>query len=273
MTKLTGHVKQREEGPRGKCRLWELVANLPFDGTRYPTRTRRFHGSYREACAALRDFLDELERQGDPTRVTFAEYARDWHRRRVRSGIYADSTMRGEETRIRAALPHLGEMELAAITTRHVEDMYAALPWSPKSIEGLHKTLSTMFQDAVRDRVIDSAPTSGAKRPSIPKAERTVPDAASVDAMVDSLDVDDATQRAIALCACCGLRREEAVALMWEDFADGCVTVQRACSLDGTLKPTKSGKPRTVPVPDALMERLPVGNGRLAPMRPDALTR
>lgn len=274
MSKLTGHINPLEDKPRSKCRLWELVVNLPYDGTRYPRRTRRFHGSYREACAALRDFLDELERASDPTRVTFSEFARDWHRRRERSGMYADATMRSELTRIRAALQYLGARELSTITTADIEECYTAMPWSPKSIEGMHKTLTTLFNDAVRTHVIDSAPTSGAKRPQVHEATRNVPDALAVDNMVAALDMDNATHRAIALCACCGLRREESVALYWSDFADGCVTIARACNLDGTTKPTKSGKPRTVPVPASLLERLPIGGaGRVADIRPDALTR
>lgn len=271
--KLTGHVKQREDGPRAKCRLWELVANLPKKGNAYPTRTRRFHGTYREAQAELRDFLAELESEHDPSKVTFSVYARDWHDRRRKSGIYAQNTMDSEADRINAALPLIGAMKMRDVTTHDVEDMYASLGWAPKSVEGMHKTLSTLFKDAVRDAVIASTPISDAKRPPVPEAERVIPDAATVDAMMPLLDLDSPTQRAVAMCAYCGLRRAEACGLEWEDFADGSVTVARACNKDSSTKTTKSRKVRTVPVPDALMRRLPKGSGRLAEVRPDAVTR
>ena len=271
--KLTAHINALEDRPRSKCRLWELVVNLPKKDGKYPRRVRRFHGTYREAQHALAEFKAECERKSEPSRMTFAEYAHDWHNGRVESGALAENTISTESTRIKAACRHIGAIEMAKITPGDITDMYTALNWSPKSIEGMHKTLSTLFGDAMRANVIDSKPTTDAKRPTIPQAVRIVPSPESVDAMVASLDFTDAAQLAVALCACCGLRREEAVALEWSDFADGSVTVQRAANPDGTDKSTKSGKPRTVPVPDSLMERLPAASGRVAPMRPDSLTR
>ena len=274
---LSGHIAQLEDSPRAKCRTWELVVNMPKERGIRKRRTRRFHGKWTEAQAALREFLAECEKaQKKPdSDCTFAQWAYSWHERRVRSGAYAANTLAAESTRLGKARAFLGGMKLRDVTVDDIETFYSELSrsLSPKSVEGVHKTLSTCFSDAVRADILPSAPTSGAKRPKVAKAARNVPQPERVDEMVRQLDMDDPSQRAVAVCACCGLRREEAVALDWGDFVDGCVTVCRAANPDGTPKDTKSGATRTVPVPSALWDALPFAFGAFAPMRPDSLTR
>lgn len=285
---LTGTVIPLEPKPRAKCRKWELRVNLPKRGGRYPKRTKRVHGTWTEANAALRGLIAECEGPRVDGSTTFAEYADAWHARRAASGRLAARTLQGEVPRLSAAKAVLGEKRMDAVTTADIEDLYAALsgggapsgrPWSPKSVECMHKTLSALFRDAARDAVIASAPTSGAKRPKVPKAVRNVPTGGEVDSLARSMDPSDPHHMAVLLCLMCGLRRSEAVALEWRDYDGARILVRRASEEDGEPKPTKTMRPREVPVPDVLrkeMDRLRGGPSERVtsvPIRPKVLTR
>lgn len=280
---LTGTTVQLENVPRAKCRTWELRVNLPKQNGRYPKRTRRFSGTYRQAQSALRDFIAQVEQERDDTPPSnFAEYARHWQRRRAESGMYEVNTVNNDATRVRALVHHLGDMDMSDITQRDIEDMYTAMmngetpsgkPYAPKTIESMHKTLVTILNDAVRDDILTSAPVSDVKRPSVAPVARNVPSGDKIDALVESLDVDNPTELAVALCACCGLRRSEAVALTWSDYDGDSFTIHCSASPDSAIKSTKNRKFRTVPVPAILREKLRPGRGRIAPVRPDAVTR
>lgn len=281
---LTGRVKPLEDKPRGRCRLWELVANLPREGTRYPTRTKRFRGTYREAEAALRAFLDELE-AGQPTsRSTFADYSKAWHERRVRSHAYSQRTMDREAARLVTANRHLGDMKMCEIDQADIERCHALLmdgdspsgrhlkPWT---IASVHSTISKLFADAVKSGDISENPCEGVKLPQRGAHEGRIPTTQEVDAMLRSLDMTDARHRALALCAACGLRRSEAVALEWSDFDGNSVHVKRSLDDDGRSKPTKTGETRDVPVPAFLADSLESvrRDGPIAPMMPAVLSR
>lgn len=283
--KLTGHLVPREDKPRSKCRIWELVVNMPKRGKRYPRRTRRFHGTYREAQSALRDFIKELE--GGNTvdgSILFSEYAESWHKRRAESGMYSQRTIDREPYRLKSATMHLGDMRMRDITTADIEDCYSKLiagdspsgkklqPWT---ISSIHNTLSKLFADAVRDNVVASKPTDGAKRPTIVQKERNVPTADLVDSMLDCMDFDDPRHMAIMLCARFGLRRSEAVMLDWSDWDGQRLHITKSAQDDGKPKPTKTVKIREVPAPESAKVELDArkSEGPICPMKPAVLSR
>ncbi|MBQ2680438.1 MAG: site-specific integrase [Eggerthellaceae bacterium] len=280
-----GYVEQLEKDrPRSRCRKWRLVANFGKVDGKYPHRYKRFDGTYREAKTALAAWLHDLELEDEREKSpTFGEYARRWHERRVRSGMYAERTMDGEGWRVNALVALLGDLQMDEVTRRDVEDCYTRLssgespsgkPWKPSSVNSMHKTLSTIFSDAVRDAVIDSKPTFEAKRPQVPQVERNVPTTRMVDAMVESLDPREPHQMAVMLCACLGLRRSEAVMVEKSDFDGKRVHVTKAAEEDGTEKPTKTVRIREVPAPPILRDAIEAApDGKLAEIRPKVLTR
>ena len=281
---LSGHIVRREDKPKAKCRIWELVVNLPKKGKRYPTKTRAFHGTYREAQSALRSFISEIEQGTRPldASMTFSEYSMRWHERRKDSGAYASRTIDREQSRIKNASLHLGDIKIKDISREDVESCYSSLmkgkslsgaPLSAGTIHAIHCTLSAIFSNAVRDSLIDSAPTSHVKLPDIQKTPRNVPDAESVDRMVSFMDTTDDRCICVMLCALCGLRRSEAVAVEIEDFDGESITVSRSLDDDGNVKPTKTAESRRVPVPEPLRTALKEweGTGRISGMRPHSL--
>ena len=284
MTKLTGHVRQKEKKPRAKCRVWDLVVNLPCEDGKYPKRVRRFEGAYREAQAALQDLIAEVEGTSAGGMSTFSAYAREWHGRRVASMAYAQRTMDRELHRIKTAEMHLGSHEMRSVTRSDIEGLYASLmsgdspsgkrlrPWT---ISSIHTTLSKLFSDAVSDGDIPSNPCDGVRLPQRSAADGRVPTTQEVDSMLAQLDMSDARHRALALCAGCGLRRSEAVAVEWVDLADGVLHVWRSLDDSGVPKPTKTGEERDVPVPSAIREALEQHRrvGQICAMTPPALSR
>lgn len=263
--KKDGTLKAQE-----RCRLWDLSLKLE-DGGR---RTERFEGSYREARAALDAFAERVEREGaEPERgeLTFSEYADAWHERRIRGGMLHGRTTDGERYRINAASMHIGGIPLKEVGPSDIEDCYSSLiagdspsgrPWKPKSVEDLHKTLSTLFNEAVRDGLLDRPPTRLARRPKVPDAERTVPSRAQMRALEESLDADDPRHLAVILCITCGLRRSEAVALTCADWDGKRLHVHRSSEEDGTPKPPKNVRHRNVPVPRRIAAMLDAKRGR-----------
>jgi len=272
--KLDGTLKDRK-----RCRVWDVSVVLD-DGT-HPSM--RVEGTESDARAKLAAWIARIEATVDDS-TTFAEYAWAWHRRRAESGMYAARTMDGEVYRINALCTHLGKMRLVDIGRRDVEDCYTRLmrgetpsgrPYSPKSIECAHKTLSAILHDAVSRDILPSAPTSHARRPKVPPAVRRVPTSEEVDAMVASLDLDDPHHMAVALCACCGLRRSEAVRVLsdWSCFDGSRLHVASSSDEDGGAKPTKTTAAREVPVPRPLAARLNAMELEEWAIRPKVLTR
>lgn len=286
MQKLTGHVRKLEDKPRSKCRLWELVVNLPKSGRRYPRKTERFDGSYREAQAALRDLIDRVERGlvGLRSDMGFSEYADMWHAKRDESGLYATRTMEREPFVLEAAKMHLADRKLWDISTVDIETMYAALmrgetpsgkPYGTWTLRTVNQKLAKLFKDAVSAGHVQSSPVDGARMPKVPETNRTVPATPLVDEMAESMDASDTRCLMVLLCAMCGLRKSEALALEWEDYDGKRIRVERSMDDYCNVIPTKTGATRTVPVPEKLREKMDANrmSGRICPITPHSLSR
>lgn len=270
----SGSIVQRDKArPRSRCRDWELSVHVE-DAGRRKRRTRAFHGTYTQATAALRDFMSELEGTPVTADMPFSEWCGVWMGRRRDSMSYSAATLEGDRSRCAAACMHLTG-SVGGVTADDVRALYNALAdgktpsgraWKPKSIEGMHKTLTTIFADAVKSRVTAFSPMDGVTAPKVPKKRYTAISAAQMDALLDSLDYSNGSQRAVALCAACGLRRREAVELEWRDLGG---------ELSVVNSKTEAGV-RRVPVPSWVLARLEPyrGGGRVSGLSdPHSLTR
>lgn len=79
MAKVTGNgsvVQLEKDKPRGKCRKWQLRVSCgrsPRTG-KYVNKTRAFQGTYSQACAELRKFIDEIEgNKAKPPKIVRSE--------------------------------------------------------------------------------------------------------------------------------------------------------------------------------------------------------
>lgn len=272
--KKDGTLKSRQ-----RCRIWDISVMLD-DGS-HPSR--RVEGTESEAKAALVDYIAELSAAPAPCSSTFADYAWSWHDRRAASGIYANRTVDREVSRIVGLCLHLGDKRVDEIAPADIEDCYSALMHgdspsgrclAPSTIASYHTTLSAMFADAVRDGIVAEAPTRKAKRPTVPSTHGTAATTETVDVLLGRLDCSDGRQLAVLLCAICGLRRSEAMALTWDDYDGEHITVDKSADDDGSIKATKNGETRIVPVPASFRPLLDDArkSGRICDMQPHALS-
>jgi integrase len=272
-TKGDGSVVQLEKDrPRGKCRRWQLrvcVGRDPRTG-KYKTRTRRFEGSYTQARAALRAFIDEVEGDRAQTRsnYTFEQYAKRNLERRRLGGELAPGSCESQATQIRAASAHIGKAKLEAVTPEMLDDMYIAMlkgdtlsgrPVGGTYVRGIHGALDVIFGQAVRDGLIVSNPCAKANppRPDTKPKRALAPEQAR--ALVERLDPESERECAYLLAITAGLRRGEICGLSWGDvdFEQRLLHVRHSLDDLGNLKGTKTkAGTRTLPLSDTTLRAL-----------------
>lgn len=164
--------------------------------------------------------------------------------------------------------PVIGERRLSALAYSDVREvMTAAASLSKSSQQKLVTTLRRICEAAVRDGLLQHDPTAGLKaagKASEEKEALTRDQQARLLAAVAGLN----TETFVRLCLYAGLRREEALGLMWRDLdldekkAVNTLTVNRVCAWDGgnaaeirTELKSKAAR-RTIPIPAALADHL-----------------
>ena len=238
-----GSVIQADKSkPRKDCRSWILRRSFGRDerSGRYITKSRRFHGTYREAQEALRLWNGETSRRSRAP--LFEDYAATW----LEGRNVAESTRKKNGYHIKAVSPYLAGLPLDAITQSDVVRALSSLKASDTYRNGVYMTMHKMFQDALTARVIESTPFSGMDAPKVSTGEKRALRTDCVASLVDALRPLDARRVAVALALLAGLRRGEiGNALEWRhiDFDAGLLEVP------GT-KSAASAAP--VPMPETL---------------------
>ncbi len=223
---MQGRVFQRSPG-RGKP--WSFAVDLPrgADGR----RRQRLKGGFRtkvEAEKALAALIVEADRGMvvDPTRITVAEYLRDW------LADTAPSIRRTTADLYRATVenwivPHIGGLPLQAVTPQHLQALYRLLlesgradgtgGLSPRSVRLAHQVLHSSFERAVDWRVLPRNPA--AARLDLPQMKRAAlvtwtPEQARAFLTATSRD---RLHPLWTVMLSTGLRRGEVLGLRWED--------------------------------------------------------
>ena len=266
-------VQLEKDKPRGKCRKWQLRVSTGRDPKtgKYKTKTRRVCGTYTQAQAGLRAFIAEIE--GGEVAVkrtgnTLAEACADYLARREASGRLTQNTLEGGRTHLKAVCRHLGCADVAAITARDVEDMYAAMragdtesgrPASGTYLHDVHAWLRMVFSDLVDDGTLAASPLDKMQPPSKETKEKRALAPERMRAFIAELDCAGESECAYFLAATLGLRRGEVCGLSWEDvdFERGVVSVRHSLDRFGNLKgpKTRSGR-RDLPMPPVVAEGL-----------------
>lgn len=283
-----GSVVQRDKSkPRGRCRKWELSVRVRLDNGDKATKTRPFHGTYGNAVKAKGEFVAELsdDRRAPDGGMTVSEWWDEWSTRRGESGSVSKRTLDTDAQKAKCVLERIGDMDMNDVSPDDVRDLYrsAALgntpsgkPWKPATVLRMHTMLLGMFGDAVRDGLISRSPMDrvDAPRQSATDAGRAMP-SPQMDSLLDALDYSHPMHRAVALALACGLRRSECCALFWDDVSDGRIHVHCSSEDDGSPKPTKTGRARSVPVPARVWDALERerGTGPVVGMLPHSVTR
>lgn len=254
--KGNGTIYQLEpEKPRGKCRKWQLRISLgrnPKTG-KYQKLTRTIKGTYTEAQAAMRAFIEEVEANQVQRKSgwTFQDYSEYYlGLRRARKEV-AETTLERQAFQFLACSNHIGGLKLEEITPSILDEMYAAMmrgdtlsgrPSSGSYVHQMHNNLILLFNQAINDGLLVANPCNKAKPPKMDTKEKKAVPPAAVQDLIDTLSPTDSHECAYLLAITMGLRRGEICGLSWGDidFERNLVSIVHSFDNLGNLKGTKT---------------------------------
>ncbi|MBR4687111.1 MAG: site-specific integrase [Bacteroidales bacterium] len=258
--------KVRKNGtpmPRSECRRWRLWAT-----TEEGRKSRRFEGTYTQACEALRDFVSELE-GFVPNSETFGAYADSWQRYRAESGCYSPNTVANEAMVVRALRrTALDGMRMDAIGPSECRDALLWLRGNPcrrgelkaSTLAKVHQVLGAIMRQAEDDGKIASDPMRKVRAPKVRHVEQEALSPDELQLLLNRLDSMplDGRVMAVYLMACLGLRCGEACALADSEIDARYATVTSTMrAADRSIGPAKTNAGmRTLPVPPRLAAKL-----------------
>ena len=275
MAKVTGNgsvVQLEKDKPRGKCRRWQLRVSCgrsPRTG-KYVKKTRAFQGTYSQACAELRKFIEEIEGNKVKSRsgYTFKEYCEHYLDVSRQAAELAETTCHLCLTQFRAICMHIGEALVENITPETLNTMYDALQAgetlsgekvSAAYINSLHAAVTNVLELAVEEGIIPFNPARKAKPPKIVRNERRALTPQQAREFVSKLGPGNVHHCAYLLAVSIGLRRGEVCGLSWSDvnLENRTVHVRHNLDVYGNLRgpKTKAGI-RMLPMSDRVYEAL-----------------
>ncbi len=230
----------------------------------FPDGTQKFvYGkSPSEVTQKERQILKEFEqgiKLGDHT--TVGEWTHEWFQT-YKSNLRAHTKLSYMNSYNNHIFPYIGSMELKLVRPVHIQQVMGEV--SGKSEDLQRKVLNTMkqiFQTAQQNNLVGSNPTEGVK--ITPHATDDRIKVLTIEQQ--QLLMERVTEpRARAFCALClyaGLRREEALGVMWSDIDKNELHIKRAVTFvknqqdpDHSLKSKAAN--RTIPIVDHLQEIL-----------------
>lgn len=154
--------------------------------------------------------------------------------------------------------PYIKDVKLKDVRALHVQKIMNNVATKSESLQKkVLITLKQQFETAQFNKLIPSNPTKGIKITPINSPEKIkFLTEEQQKKLLESVE----EPRALAFCALClyaGLRREEALGVMWTDINKNELTVRRAITFDGNNPDTdqklkSKSAARTVPVPTQL---------------------
>lgn len=236
---------------------------------------------------ALERFVIEFEdkvKSGkylDGEKITFGDFSSKW------LGEYADIQLEATTTSIYRILlnthilPAIGHLKLSRVQPAHLNKLYTDMltsrkdgkegGYSPTTIKRVHALISSILSTAVQWNILLDNPCERVKPPKQSRNNNDVqfftPEQS--EAFLGELDAE--TKRGqiqlqhnlfFQLCLFCGLRRGEAVALLWSDinFEECTVSISKSTSIVNGKPYTKAPKNqtsiRTIAVPVHIIRML-----------------
>jgi len=230
-------------------------------------RSRRFHGAYREAVAALSTFRGELEAECACS-DTFGGYAQSWLDYLAKMGEIRYSTLRRYRNAVRALDFEFKDVRLSDMTPERCRVGIAAIKsgnnFSHRELSGaymakLYSVLHAILKMAVEDERINRDPLANSTAPKVDTREKDALSPAQLAALVGNLEAlpMDGKVMCYLLMAYLGLRRGETCALLVDDidFDRSIVHVRHGIEeQDFTVAETKThAGVRDLPAPPQLL--------------------
>lgn len=230
---------------------------------RYSVRWRE-HGrqreerGYTEDQAETRAFqITQRLRSGLPgirERFPITDLIAAWWEGYVTAGSLSEATRTNYRTATRRVLESLGQADAQTISTPSLiawaEDLDASL--NPRLVNECLKVLSSAYQRGIEWGTVEPPnPVRSVPRRKEPPASVTIPTRAEATALgITAPTLRDRTRLVVA--AYVGLRPGEQLGLEWRHIREGTIRVEQSVNLRGHVGPTKTGKPRSVPMPPSV---------------------
>jgi integrase len=218
-----------------------------------------FHGTRAEALDARYDVAHQIAESPRRVEGTVHDLMERWLA--WRSPHLSPATVRGYRLVLdRYIVPHLGDVQMANVTGRMIDEFYVELgrsgsvgnPISASTIRKVHANLRTAFAQAVKWEMIAANPVLAATPPPVREQELAPPSGKTVAVAMAAAKSRVALITFLRLAAITGARRGELVALRVDDLDldNRILTISRAATLDPdgevVLKSTKTNRVRSL---------------------------
>lgn len=226
---------------------------------KYRYKARNFNGTYTQAKAALREFIDEIERGRvqDRTDYTYREYAEEFLEGRKARNEVTPNTLNRQQNEVRMLYRHIGGLKLEEIAPETIAAALEALasgdsasgkPISDGTLRLAFLTTRQIFEDAKKKEIIVENPCKDLKLPFGHAKEKKAMSAAKAREFVESLDPTNPRTLSYLIAVTTGMRCGEVCGLSWQDvdFEEGLIYMRHSYDQFGNLKDPKTGSGRRV---------------------------
>lgn len=231
MSKANGSIRSLEPNkPRNKCRRWQLRVPTglnPRTG-KYGEKTRVFHGAYREAQAALREFRDEVNQLDTSTparNLTFEQLSDEWINHRLEMRQITNVTASKNRNCLNCLCRHIGKMPARKVQSYMISDaikkLMAGDSPSGKPLSSTYALMmiqagNTMYAKyAIPYALASSNPFADVERPKSDTEERLPLTKTQEVYLMEQCPPNNNHHAGVALALLGGVRRGEAVRLDW----------------------------------------------------------
>lgn len=204
--------------------------------------------------------------------ITVSEFAAEYLDMKEKGHGVQPRTVQSDRTCLKRVEPYIGKIPLRAVTAYDLDDMYARMrscdgdnlvgkPYSGTTVQKTHTFLKMLFNKAIDYDYIEKNPCSGTSAPKRDTKEKVALTADQAKALVSVIEGEPIAAKPIGVLIAlfCGLRLSEMLALTWEDYANGAISVTKSLMQDKQgYKSTKTGETRRVPCPGPLIAELDV---------------
>ena len=257
MTKrdTSGQITELERGRRYSIRV-----RLAPDDTHaawHWSKSRKVYGNKAEATAALVAYKKELEDSQAGRDITVGEYAAAFQSGRKALGKVSPLTLERDQHEIDRITKYLGNVRVTDLDAQTIEDAYLRMSEldgaSPDAIHKVHMKLSQIMRKAFLEELVDRNPcdaVEGVRRPKVSPQKRRETRITKEQALafVRKLRQEPQDGRIVAvwLGVATGLRRGEALALVWDDIdlEHARLRIRKQYGKEKVLKDPKTTKSR-----------------------------
>lgn len=257
MTKreTSGQITELERGRKYSIRV-RLAPDNEHKSWHW-SKSRKVYGNKAEATAAMVAYKQELEDERSGKNVTVAEYADMFQSNRKALGTVSVLTIERDQHEIDHIKKYLGETRVIDLTSQQIENAYLRMSEqdgaSPDAIHKVHMKLSQIMRKAFLDELINRNPcdaVEGVRRPKVSQQKRRETRITKEQALafVHKIRQEPQDGRIVAvwLGVATGLRRGEALALVWEDvdLDNARLRIRKQLGKEKILKDPKTAKSR-----------------------------